>query len=91
MSSEAARLAQPGAVLAGRFAAVLVEKSRKISRVLEADAMRDFLVASGITADAITVEPTSGSTHENALRTADLLRRDVAPINSVRTAESPRL
>ena len=41
-----------------------------------ADAMRDFLVVSGIPAGAITVEAASGSTRENALRTAELLRAE---------------
>ncbi len=39
-----------------------------------AAAMRDFLVSSGVPAAAIAVESESTSTHENALRTAELLR-----------------
>ncbi len=44
-----------------------------------ADSMREFLVASGVPSEVITVETESGSTHENALRTAELLSSDPAP------------
>jgi uncharacterized SAM-binding protein YcdF (DUF218 family) len=37
-------------------------------------AMRDFLVSSGVPAEAIVLEAESASTRENALRTAELLR-----------------
>jgi uncharacterized SAM-binding protein YcdF (DUF218 family) len=43
-----------------------------------AEAMRDFLAASGVPAGAITVETESVSTRENALRTAELLRAEPA-------------
>ena len=39
-----------------------------------AGAMRDFLVSSGVPAEAILIETESSSTRENALRTAELLR-----------------
>jgi uncharacterized SAM-binding protein YcdF (DUF218 family) len=44
-----------------------------------AAAMRDFLVSSGVPADAILLETESTSTRENALRTAELLRGESGP------------
>jgi len=41
-----------------------------------AEGMRDFLVTSGVPANAILVETASASTRENALRTAELLRAE---------------
>jgi uncharacterized SAM-binding protein YcdF (DUF218 family) len=41
-----------------------------------ANTIRDFLVTSGVPAGVIVLETESASTHENALRTAELLRSE---------------
>lgn len=44
-----------------------------------AESMRNFLIASGVPPGAITAETASGSTRENALRTAALLQNEPSP------------
>lgn len=58
----------------GGFEHIIVSAERPTS-----DPMRDFMVANGVPAAAITVEGRSTSTHENALFTADLARNFPAP------------
>ena len=59
----------------GRFRKFLISGDSTAS-----EPMRQFLVAAGIPAEAIRLEPRSHSTRENALFTAELLRGEKEPL-----------